>query len=110
MGACCPLGPAAAGLVRGPNCGGFDHVRQDGRPSCQPKAAENLLLLRLAPQSGRISNFCRRLPGWDARSGAPRWTLYRRAARMRAALYTRVSTTDQNADMQTRELNEYAAR
>jgi DNA invertase Pin-like site-specific DNA recombinase len=29
---------------------------------------------------------------------------------MRAAIYTRVSTPDQNAAMQTRELNEYAAR
>ena len=29
---------------------------------------------------------------------------------MRAAMYTRVSTTDQNSDMQIRELNEYVAR
>ena len=29
---------------------------------------------------------------------------------MRAALYTRVSTTDQNAEMQVRELNVYVAR
>jgi DNA invertase Pin-like site-specific DNA recombinase len=29
---------------------------------------------------------------------------------MRGAIYTRVSTTDQNAEMQVRELDEYAAR
>lgn len=52
----------------------------------------------MAPHPGRTSNFCRNLPSWDARGQLPRSSRNERAASMRAALYTRVSTRDKGQD------------
>jgi len=55
-------------------------------------------LMFVGPQSGRISNFCRSLPGLDAGSQRDGCRCLQRVARMRAAIYTRVSTRDRGQD------------